>query len=106
MPYTPIEGKRLLLAPPGTLGVKLPPELWIPYKRLHGSYQAYLAGLPMLARRDFDGKRTVRLTEPQLEALNHALQQQIEGGAASPKTVFEAQEDARTRLFKRLQFLS
>lgn len=106
MDFEPLHGKRVLLGPPGIVGVKLPPELWQPYKRLHGKYQAYLAGLPMLAVRDFDGKRTVRMTPAQLEALNEALAKVLAEPAGAPETVFEAQEDARTRLFKRLQYLS
>lgn len=106
MDFEPIQGKRVLLGPPGIVGVKLPPELWQTYKRLHGKYQAYLAGMPMLAVRDFDGKRTVKMTPDQLEALNDALAKVLSAPTGSPDSVFEAQEDARTRLFKRLQYLS
>jgi hypothetical protein len=106
MEFEPIHGKRVLLGPPGIVGVKLPPELWQPYKRLHGKYQAYLADLPMLAVRDFDGKRTVKLTRKQLDALNVALAKALTAAEGSADSVFEAQEDARTRLFKRLQYLS
>lgn len=106
MDFQPIKGKRVLLGPPGVVGVKLPPELWQPYKRLHGKYQAYLAGLPMLAVRDFDGKRTVKMSPGQLGALNDALAKVLSTPVGSSDSVFEAQEDARTRLFKRLQYLS
>ena len=106
MDFEPLQGKRVLLGPPGIVGVKLSPELWQPYKRLHGTYQAYLAGLPMLAVRDFDGKRTVKMTHAQLEALNEALAKALSAPTGAPDSVFEAQEDARTRLFKRLQYLS
>ncbi len=106
MDFEPLQGKRVLLGPPGIVGVKLPPELWQTYKRLHGKYQAYIAGLPMLAVRDFDGKRTVKMTPVQLAALNDALAKVLAAPAGSPDSVFEAQEDARTRLFKRLQYLS
>jgi hypothetical protein len=105
MEFTPITGKRTL-APPGFLSVKLGPELWQPYTRLHASYQAYVAGLPMLAERDFDGKRAVKLTSKQLEALNAAFTKLAAEAIAKPTNVFEAQEEARTRLFKRLQYLS
>lgn len=105
MEFTPITGRRTL-APPGFIAVKLDQKLWLPYKRLHASYQAYIAGLPMLAERDFDGKRNVKLTPAQLKALNTAFSKLADGGAASPTNVFEAQEEARTRLFKRLQYLS
>jgi hypothetical protein len=103
--FEPIKGKRVL-APPGHVGVKLPPELWMTYKRLHASYQAYIAGIPMLAERDFDGKRTVKMTPKQLDSLNAAFGRLAEEADTGTKSVFEAQEDAKTRLFKRLQYLS
>ena len=105
MPYEPLKGKRVL-APPGHVGVKLPPELWMPYKRLHAQYEAYLGGMPMLAERDFDDKRTVKMTPKQLFALNAAFAKLVEDDTPGPTSVFGAQEDAKTRLFKRLQFLS
>jgi len=105
MEFTPIKGKRVPL-PPGHVAAKLPPELWQPYKRLHAGYEAYLSGMPMLAERDFDGKRWVKMTPEQLGALNAAFAALAESGPSGPGTVFEAQEDARTRLFKRLQYLS
>ncbi len=105
MAYEPLKGKRVL-APPGHVGVKLPLELWMPYKRLHAQYAAYLDGLPMLAERDFDGKRTVKMTPKQLAALNAAFAELVDDETAGPTSVFGAQEDAKTRLFKRLQFLS
>ncbi len=105
MEFTPLTGKRTF-APPGFLAVKLAPELWQPYKRLHASYQAYIAGLPMLAERDFDGKRSVKLTSKQLEALNTAFSNLADDSKAKPTNVFEAQEEALTQLFKRLQHLS
>ena len=105
MAYEPLKGKRVL-APPGHVGVKLPPELWQPYKRLHGHYQAYISGMPMLAERDFNGKRTAKMTPKQLEALNAAFVQLEAEDDGPPGSVFEAQEQAKTRLFKRLQYLS
>ncbi|MBI5288009.1 MAG: hypothetical protein HY873_03445 [Chloroflexi bacterium] len=105
MEFTPIKGRRVPL-PPGHVAAKLPPELWQPYKRLHAQYQAYLSGMPMLAERDFDGKRSVKMTPKQLRALNAAFGALFESGTGDAGTVFEAQEDARTRLFKRLQYLS
>lgn len=105
MEFTPLEGKRAL-SPPGTLGVKLPPELWQPYNRLYRGYESYLSGLPMLAERDFDGKRSVKLTPRQLEALNEAFTRLAEADAPAPHSVFEGQEAAKSKLFKRLQYLS
>jgi hypothetical protein len=103
--FQPIKGKRALV-PPGTLAVKLDPALWQPYRRLHQAYQSYLAGLPMLAERDFDGKRTVKLTPGQLEALNAAFVRLAADSDPQARTVFEAQGQARSKLFKRLQYLS
>jgi hypothetical protein len=105
MDFQRLTGKRVPL-PPGHVRVKLAPELWQPYKRLHSRYQAYLSGIPMLAERDFDGKRTVKMTPKQLEALNAAFERVASEEREPPATVFEAQEEGRTRLFKRLQFLS
>ncbi len=105
MDFAPIKGKRVPL-PPGHVAAKLPPEFWLPYKRLHARYQAYLSGIPMLAERDFDGKRSVKMTPKQLDALNTAFGKLAEDRAGDPATVFEAQERAKTRLFKRLQYLS
>jgi hypothetical protein len=86
--------------------VKLPPELWQPYRRLYRGYQSYLGGLPMLAERDFDGKRSVKLTPKQLEALNEALARLAGPTSPTPQSAFEAQEEAKSKLFKRLQYLS
>jgi hypothetical protein len=105
MDFTPLKGKRVFL-PPGQVGMKLPPELWLPYKRLHAHYQAYLSGIPMLAERDFDGKRTVKMTPRQLEALNAAFAGLAAGEVRAPETVFETQEEARIGLSKRLLYLS
>lgn len=105
MDFTPLRGRRVPL-PPGHVAVKLPPDLWQAYKQLHARYQAYLTGIPMLAERDFDGKRSVKMTPKQLEALNSAFTRLAEAEYPAPTSVFEAQEQAKTRLFKRLQYLS
>lgn len=105
MAFEPLKGRRVF-APPGHVGVKLPPELWLPYKRLHGRYQAYISGMPMLAERDFDGKRTAKMTPKQLEALNQAFLRLEAEESDPPASPFEAQQEAKTRLFKRLQYLS
>lgn len=105
MDFTPLRGRRVPL-PPGHVAVKLPAELWQSYKRLHARYQAYLSGIPMLAERDFDGKRAVKMTAKQLEALNSAFTKMMGDQATAPESVFETQEQARTGLFKRLQYLS
>ena len=105
MAFEPLSGRRVL-APPGHVVVKLPSALWPAYKLLHSRYQAYLAGIPMLAERDFDGKRGVKMTPKQLDALNAAFARLDAEGREAPQSVFEAQEQAKTRLFKRLQYLS
>ena len=73
------------------------------YRGLYRHYQSILANLPVLRDRDFDG-RPVRVTTAQLEALNKALFGSAVGG--KPGTAFESQEAAKSRLFKRLQYLS
>jgi hypothetical protein len=105
MEFTPLKGKRAL-TPPGTLSVKLEPERWQPYRRLYQRYQSYLSGLPMLAERDFDGKRAVKLTPKQLEALNSAFARLSAEEDAEPRSAFEGQERDKSKLFKRLQYLS
>jgi citrate lyase beta subunit len=60
----------------------------------------------MLAERDFDGKRAVKMTPSQLEALNAAFARLAEDEEPQARTVFEAQGQARSKLFKRLQYLS
>ena len=105
MEFEPIKGKRAFV-PPGMLAVKLAPALWQPYRRLHQAYQSYLSGLPMLAERDFNGKRAVKMTPRQLDALNAAFAKLAEDDDPAARTVFEAQGKARSKLFKRLQYLS
>ena len=105
MEFTPLKGKRAL-SPPGTLSVKLEPERWQHYRRFYQGYQSYLTGLPMLAERDFDGKRSVKLTPKQLEALNSAFERLSVDEGAVPRSAFEGQEQGKSKLFKRLQYLS
>jgi hypothetical protein len=103
--FEPLRGRRVL-APPGHLGVKLSRGLWPVYRRLLAGYAPYLEGLPTLAERDFDGKRTVKLTPRQLDALNRAFEKAHQSPEPARQSVFEAQERAKTGLFKRLQYLS
>lgn len=102
MELTPIEGKPVRF-PPGRLEIRLSQAHRRVYRGLYGHYQSILASLPVLRERDFDG-RPVRVTPAQLEALNGALVGSAE--LANPGTAFESQEAARSRLFKRLQYLS
>lgn len=103
MPYEPIVGTPLRF-PPGRVAVRLDEGHRLAYRRLYQRYQSVLAGLPVLRDRDFDG-RAVRMTAQELTALNQALAG-LEEPAGAPQDAFGAQERARTRLFKRLQFLS
>jgi hypothetical protein len=98
-----ITGKRLRF-PPGHVEVRLTDVRRLQYRRLYAGYGSYISGLPVLRDRDFDG-RPVRMTVAQLEALNRGLAE-LEAGPETPETVFSAQEQGRTRLFKRLQYLS
>jgi hypothetical protein len=77
------------------------------YRRLYARYCTILDGLPVLRDRDFDG-RAVKMTRQQLAALNAAFAsaENAPNGAGAPRTVFEAQQDQKTRLFKRTQYLS
>jgi hypothetical protein len=90
--------------PPGRVAVRLDERYHIPYRRLYRRYQTQIAELPVLRDRDFDG-RAVKMTVEQLDALNRALAGigALNGHAASP---FDLQEQGRTQLFKRNQFLS
>ena len=90
--------------PPGRVAVRLDERYRLPYRRLYRHYQTQIADLPVISDRDFDG-RTVKMTPRQLDALNRAL-----GGVAAlnghQSSPFGLQEQGRTGLFKRNQFLS
>ena len=103
MELEPIVGKAVRF-PPGRVEIQLDARHRLAYRRLYARYQSYLAGLPVLRERDFDG-RAVKVTTEQLAALNSAFAalEPSPGGGAS---AFSAQEAAKTTLFKRLQFLS
>lgn len=103
MPFEPIVGTPLRF-PPGRVAVRLDEGHRLAYRRLYQHYQSVLAGLPVLRDRDFDG-RVVRMTARELAALNQALAA-LDVPAQASQDAFEAQERVRTRLFKRLQFLS
>jgi hypothetical protein len=102
MELTPIEGKPVRF-PPGRVEIRLTQQHRRAYRALYGHYQSILVSLPVLRERDFDG-RPVRVTPVQLEALNEAFFGSADAG--KPGTAFESQEAARSRLFKRLQYLS
>jgi len=91
--------------PPGRVRIRLDEEHRKAYQVLYAHYGTVIDGLPVLRERDFDG-RPVTLGVEQLEALNRALAN-LSGPAQPPGTsAFGAQEQAKTRLFKKLQFLS
>lgn len=104
MEYSPIQGKTVRF-PPGRVQIQLTPEHRIGYRALYARYQSILGGLPVLRERDFDG-RNVLVTAAQLEALNGAFAKLAGQDGSHPATAFESQEEARRRLFKRLQYLS
>ena len=104
MDYEPIQGKPVRF-PPGRLQIRLNEGHRSAYRALYASYQSILAGLPVLKTKDFDG-RPVLVTSAQLEALNHAFAKLAEPAISAPTSVFEAQEAAKSVLFKRLQYLS
>ena len=103
MEYEPVTGKPVRF-PPGRVEVRLKPAHRSAYRALYGAYRTILDGLPVLRDRDFDG-RPVRMTQGQLDALNEAFRALAES-ARRGDGAFAAQEAGRTRLFKRLQFLS
>jgi hypothetical protein len=103
MEIPPIEGKPVRF-PPGKVEIRLGPEHRRAYRRLYNHYQSIVAGLPVLRERDFDG-RAVRVSRAQLDALNRAFAK-LQATPAGDSTAFGAQDHARRRLFKRLQFLS
>jgi hypothetical protein len=103
MDLAPVAGKTLRF-PPGRVEVRLNDAHRRAYRALYAAYRTVIDGLPTLRDRDFDG-RAVRMTAKQLDALNAAFEGLAdEDGRGS--SVFAAQEAGRTRLFKRLQYLS
>ncbi len=104
MEYEPIQGKPVRF-PPGRLRIRLDERHRSAYRALYARYQSILAGLPVLKERDFDG-RPVLVTAVQLDALNGAFSKLLKPPHEAPTSVFESQEAAKSRLFKRLQYLS
>jgi hypothetical protein len=109
MAFELLQGKRVRTPPPGRLEVRLNPEHRRLYRLLYARFRTVTGDLPVLREdRDFDG-RAVRMTKPQLSALNKALAEEDARGrqaADEPDSVFESQAEGRSRLFKRLQYLS
>lgn len=103
-PIEPLVGRHVRF-PPGRVAVRLDERHRLPYRRLYQRYRSVTDGLPVLKDNAFDG-RLVKLTQSQLDALNRAFASLSEPRPLRAGTVFEAQEEDRTRLFKRLQYLS
>ena len=104
MAYEPISGKPVRW-PPGRVQIRLGEEHRSAYRALYARYQSILAGLPVLRDTNFDG-RPVKVKPAQLEALNRTLASLAEPSKGPIGTVYASQEAARSRLFKRLQYLS
>lgn len=103
-PIEPIEGTRVRF-PPGRVAIRLDERHRRAYRALYDRYGTLLLDMPVLRERDFDA-RAVKITPRQLDALNKAFASLQEAGEPAPGDAFEAQERAKTRLFKRLQHLS
>jgi hypothetical protein len=104
MAYEPISGKPVRW-PPGRVEIRLSEAHRNAYRALYARYQSILAGLPVLRDRDFDG-RPVKVKPAQLEALNRALASLGELPKGPIGTAYASQEAAKSRRFKRLQYLS
>jgi hypothetical protein len=104
MTFEPIVGTPVRF-PPGRVEVRLNAGHRSAYRRLYALYRTIIDGLPVLREdRDFDG-RPVRMSAAQLEALNAAFAS-LAASSSDGGGAFDAQESGRTRLFKRLQYLS
>jgi hypothetical protein len=104
MAFEPIRGRPARF-PPGKVMVTLGPERLLDYRRLYARSATDLGGLPKLREGDFDG-RTVSMSAAELHALNHALAHLNAPRRRATGNAFETQEQHKTRLFKRLQYLS
>lgn len=104
MNIEPITGRPLRF-PPGRVAIHLGEQHKRAYRALYAHYRTNIDALPVLRERDFDG-RTLKLTPAQVEALNRGFASLSDGGKAAAGGVFDAQAQARSRLFKKLQYLS
>jgi len=103
MQIPPIESKAGGLRP-GRVIVRLSPEHLAAYKLLYSQYRSIFDSLPVLKESDFDG-REISMPAAQAEALNRAFAS-VGSDEEMAENAFEAQEQARQRLSKRLQYLS
>ena len=104
MEIEPVRGTPFRF-PPGRVAIRLGEQHRLAYRRLYNRYRSILDGLPVLRDRDFDG-RAVKVTPAQVDALNRAFASLAATQEPGAGVVFEAQADARSRLFKRTQYLS
>jgi hypothetical protein len=89
----------------GRVTIHLSEEYRRPYQELYTHYRTVIDDLPVLRERDFDG-RPVMVTASGLVALNQALANLGGSGEPSATSAFGAQARAKSRLFKKLQYLS
>ena len=99
----PIVGKPALF-PPGHVTIQLGPQHRRAYLRLWG-LSFPLSGVPALKDRDFDGRR-IKLTQPQLAALNRAFASLRARSRPETGSAFEAQEQSSRSTSREMQFLS
>lgn len=101
--FEPIIGTPVRL-PPGRVAIRLTEDHRSAYRRLYARYCTILDGLPVLRDRDFDG-RAVKVTPSQLDALNRAFASLDQPPPPETGTPFEAQERAKSRLYRKTQYL-
>ena len=104
MDIEPITGRQLRF-PPGRVAIRLDEQHKRAYRALYAHYQTNIDALPVLRERDFDG-RTLKLKPAQVDALNRGFASLSQGSQTGDGGVFDAQEQAKSRLFKKLQYLS
>ena len=103
MEVEPITGKRVLF-PPGRVAIRLDEGHRRAYRRLYGLLFP-LAGVPALNDHDFDG-RALKLTRRELAALNLAFASLEHHASPGVRSAFGDQEQALTKHFKEMEFLS
>ncbi len=104
MEIPPIEGKSAGLRP-GRVTICLDEKHRKAYDVLYGQYRTIFDSLPVLRERDFDGRR-LTVTAKQLDALNRAFASLSAPEELASRSPFDSQERTKSRLFKRLQYLS
>jgi hypothetical protein len=90
--------------PPGRVSVYLDESHRLAYKWLYARYRTLVDDLPVLRERDFGGK-PVMMTRAQLEALNRGFASLNDAGPPN-LSVFDRQEQSKSRMSKKVQYLS